>query len=77
MDDYERRVEENERWSKMAEESRRSGAEIQRRAITVGVLLGAVAFVYAGVQAAAVLFVCGSVAAGWVAVESSSKRPPK
>ena len=77
MDDYERRVEENERWSKTAGESRRSGAEFKRLALTVGVALGAVGFLFAGAQGAAVLFFCGYVAAGWVFVEGTRKRPPE
>jgi hypothetical protein len=77
VDNYERRVEENERWEKTSEESRRSTAELKRLALTVGVALGAVGFLFAGAEGAAALFFCGYVAAGWVFVEGTRKRPPE
>jgi len=77
MHNYEQRVADNERDAKQAEESRRRSAEIQRQSLTVGVVLAAVGFVLGGITTASGMFICGYVAAAWVAVEGTRERPPK
>lgn len=66
MDNYEERVAQLERERIQSEKGRAVGAANQRRSLLVGLALGAVGYLIAGVGGAGVLFVCGAIAAAWV-----------
>jgi hypothetical protein len=66
MDDYDKRVAQLERERIQSEKGRAVGAANQTRALLVGLALGAIGFVLAGVGGAGVFFVCGAIAAAWV-----------
>ena len=69
MDNYEERVEQNRRDRELTESALRAGRRAQSRALAVGVALGVLGYVLAGVGGAGVMFVVGVILASWLGAQ--------